>query len=210
MAVAPAAEAAIQYSGPQNVNLGVNSSLNLDIDLDGDNDFLFTLFTVYSDSSLRSAFAVYASANARVLDTSGGYFRFVRALSSGYNVANTPALGGSWATYGALGYNYYDYYIGSGNFPGQGPTFMGIQFENSGSGQMHFGWIRVALDLQITSLTIIDWAWEDIPGNPILAGDSGAATVVPTLNEWGLGVLTTMLAGAAVWKVRRKVKTLEA
>ncbi len=39
---------------------------------------------------------------------------------------------------------------------------------------------------------------------------AGGPTVVPAFNEWGLIILTTLLASAAVWQVQRKVKTLEA
>ncbi len=110
-------------------------------------------------------------------------------------------------------------YLGRGNantgeFPAQGNKFIGVQFKNAGgAGPTHFGWIQVTVGVNSTSMTIIDWAWEDTPNTPILAGATGggaAAAVVPTLNEWGLIVLTTLLAGAAVWKLRRLDVTAEA
>ena len=49
-----------------------------------------------------------------------------------------------------------------------------------------------------------DSLYEDTPGDSIKAGDTGVAPpVVPTLNEWGIIVLMTLLAGAAAWKMNK-------
>ncbi len=55
-----------------------------------------------------------------------------------------------------------------------------------------------------TSVSIIDWAYEDTPDTPILAGATGVVPQpIPTLNEWGMIVLMTLLAGAAAWKMNK-------
>ncbi len=120
-------------------------------------------------------------------------------MSVNYDIvddSNTSLAGnGTW-------YSPYSVYLGysyGGPFQGKGNKYVGVRFTNA-TGE-HFGWIQVILTAGSSSLTIVDWAWEDEADTPILAG--AGIKVVPTLNEWGLIVLMTLLAGAAAWKMKQ-------
>ena len=209
----------------------LDCATGLDIDNDGNLDFGLFLASItaskYGTSPGYSAFFGFnipADTNAQQIVTAtvvtapGGTtgptttsIPVAKALVSGYAVSNTatpPATWTGYPKYGGLGF--YASGLSFGQFPGQGNRFIGVQFQNNGSGQTHFGWIQVNLAANFLTLTIVDWAWEDVPDTPILAGATsggGGAQVVPTLNEWGLMLLTTLLAGAAVLKGRKLTRT---
>ncbi len=116
-------------------------------------------------------------------------------MSANYNIANSGPngfwfYGGDPALFGISNY---------GPFPDGTNKFIGVRFTNA-DGE-HFGWIRVNLAAGSTSIKIVDWAYEDVPGKSIPAGKG--ADVIPTLNEWGIIVLMTLLAGAAAWKMNK-------
>ena len=195
LAVTPAAEAVLQYSGPQNI-LVTNKNLFVDVDGDGVNNFIinhaYTTSTYYGSTYFFTSAKIFPRYGASII-ASGG---IARALSANYNIANTLTGNGTWnSRYPLLGYRTF------GDFPGAGNKYIGVQFTNAGTNQRHFGWIQVNLAAGSTSITIVDWAWEDTPDTPIPAGSFTA--VIPTLNEWGIIVLMTLLAGAAAWKMNK-------
>ncbi|MEZ4885305.1 MAG: hypothetical protein R3E32_11305 [Chitinophagales bacterium] len=88
--------------------------------------------------------------------------------------------------------------------------YLGLEFPISGSN--HYAWIQVTVENEVimesgqdlfakTCITILDYAYESCPNEPILAGhtsggaitcDSGPASI-PTLSEWGLLNLALLL-----------------
>ena len=210
LAMAPAAEAVIQHSGPQNIMLTdatgspyapTSFTINLDGDLFNDlkiNHFHPTYYFNQASVELLNGASVLASYRSYYLHTA-------KALISDYNIANTL---GNWR--GAIsgnGTNVLGAYNATinGNFDGQGNRYLGVQFTNFTSNQRHFGWVQINVAANTSSLKIVDWAWEDTPGVSILAG-AGAPqpqAEIPTLNEWGIIVLMTLLAGAAAWKMNK-------
>ncbi len=221
LAVAPAAEAVIQYSGPQNISV-TSGYIEIDVDNDGNNDLVLihypaTTLTTTDDAqtTLTNSIAFLYPLNGASVIYSGLYtfnedfpIPIANALTPNYNIASSDALAGngSWIKYpNLLGYNNY------GQFPGQGNKYLGVRFTNDGTEQSHYGWVQVNVAANNASLTIVDWAWENIPEIPILAGaTSTTVIVIPTLNEWGLIVLMTLLAGAAAWKMNRPEPLLQA
>ncbi len=212
LAIAPAAEATIQYNGLRNI-LVTDRTENIDLDDDGvtDLDIIQSFYTIFYNSNIYSVDKAFispqkfgtANIDAEAIASPGGT-NYVKALSGNYNIVNDTttflAGPGTWrASQKILGTKY-----GDGNFPDAGNKYIGVRFTNA-TGE-HFGWVQVSVAADSSSVEIIDWAWEKVPGEPILAGATtgGAANqVIPTLNEWGIIVLMTLLAGAAAWKMNK-------
>jgi hypothetical protein len=84
----------------------------------------------------------------------------------------------------------------------QGETrYLGLAFEVNGTN--HFGWARIRRNSFFCEgcvAAILDYAYETIPGKPIIAGDEGKASNAPASGA-SLGALA---AGARSLNVRRK------
>jgi hypothetical protein len=203
LAVAPAAQAAIHYSGIK--NLVVNSTttpVSVDLNSDGVSDFVFT----YKHTTLAPSWlgihdntSAGIGGTAFIGSTTGNYD--VHNLPANYLIRNTISLPLSWWVNDAepLAGTYST--AGDFNYSGaQG--YIGVRFQTA-TGQK-FGWIHWRTDTRATQGRIIDWAYED-SGGPIRAGDTGqAVTPVPTLNQWGLIILIGLLAGLSVKKLGKK------
>ncbi len=170
LAMAPAAEAVIQYSGLQNIELTPpNEFKPIDIDGDGDIDL-----EIYKVPPFPHAL-VYVMNGASLIKSSVS--DFPKALSANYNIANTLNTitgDGSWAysNNSVLGVG-----INIGQFPGAGNSYIGVRFINGDgsegtgtTGLLHYGWVQVNVHPNSTSVAVLDWAWEDTPNTPILAG----------------------------------------
>lgn len=55
----------------------------------------------------------------------------------------------------------------------------GFRFLNEDTGQIHYGWGRISIGATITTRTLVDYAYESIAGEAILAG-AGAAVPEPS------------------------------
>ncbi len=204
LAMAPAAEAAIQYSGLRNILVTLRTE-GIDLDNDGFTDL--NIIQSFSSATVSSILYTnekaiidpqkYGTANivANAIAVPGGANR-VKALSNDYNIVNDTATllagTGTWKYSQKL----------LDNFAGAVDKYIGVRFTNAGG--EHFGWVQVNVAADRSSITIVDWAYEDTPGASILAGaGSGPKQVIPTLNEWGIIVLMTLLAGAAAWKMNK-------
>ncbi len=97
------------------------------------------------------------------------------------------ALGvGTIITYYGPIYGSSYYARGAGDFIGQ-EHFIGVRFYIGT--QQHYGWIRLSLGNQLEPMTIVDWAYEDVPGVGIETGDAaGADVVAPEVQFSGVGV----------------------
>jgi hypothetical protein len=89
--------------------------------------------------------------------------------------------------------------IGCGPDPFHSVTaYWGVQFEIAGN--LHYGWVQVETPqlppgLFVNGGTILDWAYNSAPGQPILAGQ------VP---EPGTVALVVMGGGCLLWRLSRK------
>ncbi len=194
---------------------GAPENAFIDVDGDGDKDFDFSHGIATTGQVIYLAFVspYNNKSDAQVLITGTPLaIPVASALSGNYTISSAPAGRRIWNT-NSKGQNLLSankYGSDFGYFQGPGDEYIGVRFINSvsggGDGQLHYGWIQVNVPTGVTSLTIVDWAWEDTPNAPILAeARTGGAppAVIPTLNEWGLIVLMTLLAGAAAWKMNR-------
>jgi hypothetical protein len=91
------------------------------------------------------------------------------------------------------------YSIKNGNFTGK-IGFIGVRFLISG--KTHYGWIRFNNSLNRAPATIVDWAYEDVPGAAIAAGDTGQ-TPIPTLNQWGMMFLAGLILLEGARRLRK-------
>lgn len=85
-----------------------------------------------------------------------------------------------------------------GQFLGQS-GFLGVRFQWNGN--THYGWIEADGNATATVLTISQWAYNDIPGEGILAGQP---TAVPEPASWPVGLGLLALGAAGVTQYRRQ------
>jgi hypothetical protein len=167
------APAEIIYSGVVDVPVGLNTSYNLDLNGDGTTDF--TIVNSYDSgfgSTCSSTSLVVPDNNAVVItppdaaalnpfdvisanDQLGGGRRLMAALSTSQmgSVGTIRRVYGPW--------------IDAQN------KFLGLRFVFP-DGSTHYGWARMSVGYQGNGFdpVIHDWAYENTPDMPILAGDT--------------------------------------
>jgi len=87
-----------------------------------------------------------------------------------------------------------------GDFGGK-RGYMGVRFDISGN--THYGWIQFDAAFDGLSGTIVDWAYEDVPGKAVAAGDTGPAPI-PTLNQWGMMFLAGLILLEGARRLRKE------
>ncbi len=206
LVLAPAADAAIRYSGPMSITVDDGNPLVfVDIDNDGTKDFAiyYSVNTIFKYTIKGHMIGGYNSSNQVIL--TGSYSYFVDNLPSQYLIKSSLSSPRSWKYAGIM-----DVY-NVGTSPGHGYGYgrflgtqgcIGVRFQTSGG--MRYGWIGYGASADAGQGTITGWAYEDT-GAPIRACDTGlVATTVPTLNQWGMMALIALLAGGAVTALRRR------
>lgn len=199
--VPAAAQAAVHYSGPQNIGIDSgNPNYLLDMNSDLKDDFSFSFYS----------YSTFSSYSIVINSVASGRGHIDEAVN--FNPANLPA--NYSIRPGLTAANYYwdtgwDTLAGTlstaGNFVGQ-RGYIGVRF-NTAAGT-RYGWIQFEANAASTNGTIIDWAWED-SGGPILAGDTKgqAPTAIPTLNQWGLIALIAFLSAAGLKTLPKREET---
>ncbi|MEO1496786.1 MAG: PEP-CTERM sorting domain-containing protein [Planctomycetota bacterium] len=223
VAGASTAEAAIVHVIPPNpirAVLGNASYVYTSVDLDADGQFDFALSIATSTTSSFSnsggiAFSTYSRsvqiealgfAGAEVpIDSRGEAIN----LASGQTISSGLVFDDDALLQGGFSYQSYLATAGGanslvsssgdfGNFPAGGTGLVGVRF-NAPTGT-HLGWVRVGFE-DVDGLPgvaeILEWAYEDAPNTPILAG---ATSVIP--EPAGLALLATGAAGVACLRRR--------
>jgi hypothetical protein len=169
---APLAQANVQFT---NVNpdqsYGINGSVN--IDLNGD---------AIPDVRIRQAnnSSVFASPlNGAALAAQNGIsFVYPYALPYGANIGAGLQFGAVGTASVATALNSYSIW---GNWTGGNvDAYLGVRF-NVGP-NTHYGYIHLEV-VNDANFILKDYAWEDTPNTPILAG--AQASPIPTMNQWG-------------------------
>ncbi|MGI9515452.1 MAG: PEP-CTERM sorting domain-containing protein [Pirellulaceae bacterium] len=209
LAMAPAADADIVYSGVQNITLtkqqGPNDhfTFSTSFDMDGNgNDFQMRLNGNYYFGSSMTTYGTYSfssrSVNARLIGQGGAGVGiaggFARNFSSGSNIG-TPLATAADALLARTNSSaiYGPFYNVTG--------FLGVQLASG-----NFGWIQVSITnpaIDGGTYTVIDWAYED-SGASIVAGEVPEPSAVG-----GLALLALGYAGVNRYRRRRKDEAAE-
>jgi len=208
LALATVAEAnTIVYSGPQNLSVKAPRSRgsHVLIDLDG-KGHLFSLLveqgSTYRDAALYafpSGKVIAASSNVKGLPFGARISGRVAGFANGATLRRSAtSINGSRATH-------------RGTFGKRG-LFAGVKFTDAGN--VHYGWIAIELDVGLfgASATAVSWAYNDVAGAPILAGQiyndtSGPvpapAEVTAQSGNVALALLSSGSYGVLAWRRRR-------
>jgi len=207
LVLAPAADAAIRYSGPMSITVDSGNPLGfVDINNDGTNDFGVKYFTNTTTTTTTTTYFLkghlilgYNYSNQAILT---GSSPFVDNLPSQYLIKSSLSSPRLWKYAGIMDiYSSYEGSVyGAGQFLGTHGC-IGVRFLTPGG--MRYGWIGYGAAADAGQGTITGWAYEDT-GAPISACDTGLITTVPTLNQWGMMALIALLAGGAVTALRRR------
>jgi hypothetical protein len=223
LALTTAADAGIIYSGPQNVSVTVNngpgthsSSSNkpIKMNLAGPANFKISL------SFNRSSYlGVVSSLGQAGLSRVGPLKQGNQFISNASGQLKRLAPGSIISSGKKFDTDFFDRIIqkgatngasttSRGTWPKSAKGFAGVKFQTGG--QTHFGWIR--LEWQDTNnvpinfpnkLTAIDWAYNDVAGAPIFAGE-GLPQAVPEPSTMALALLAAGSAGVLAWRRRRQ------
>jgi hypothetical protein len=68
--------------------------------------------------------------------------------------------------------------VGAGPWAGVDRGYMGVTVETDA--KTYYGWVSMSVHDEYPEVYIHDWAWNTVPGAPILAGDTGFHYVSPT------------------------------
>ncbi|MDX2002132.1 MAG: T9SS type A sorting domain-containing protein [Chitinophagales bacterium] len=187
------AEAKIVYTDEcPDVNIQISGfAFGFFIDNDTVEDFKLSvqqgMYAGTYDYGLAAIFTPPGNAIAGDTYTTGGYsIPTPFALNAGDTIKSTLTFNNST---GATAPQYLGFDLGGlvsvGNWISATDKYIGIKFQING--QTHYGWIR--LDVQVTPTTPIirikDYAYEDVPNTPIVAGAmpaaaSGVTGIVPS------------------------------
>ena len=206
LATATSAHAGIVYSGPQNLAISVPEAGPVNEHGNGTFHILGHLFTFSIYRTLHHISSGSGSKGGRafiggssIVDDNGS--RSARRLASGANItAGMPFVG----VFGANSlFQHKTGYVGPfrvtgniGQWLPQDRAFAGLRI-TTGGGQ-HLGWVQIQLgdsnhDGFTDHLTIVDWAYNDVAGASISAGDTG----LPQAPEPGTKAMTLLALGAA-------------
>ena len=105
--------------------------------------------------------------------------------------------GSTWSTSGYTGTTAYDGVM----VPPQ-TAYFGLSCVFGG--QTHYGWVQITEGT--TDQSVLAWAYESTPNAPIAAGATGNSVQksIPTLSEWGMILLSSLLALATIITLRRQ------
>ncbi len=148
---------------------------DLDLDADGTLDFHFRAGSIAADAwTFASIFGSYpdlgvGNASNLIIGYAGtnGY-SFASAFEEGVLIGPE----GDFLPYPSSSAVLVSNYGGEiyGPFPGAGDRYLGIQFKMEDS--LHYGWIRVQVEVDPVVLTIKDYAYADIANASINTGDT--------------------------------------
>ena len=168
------------------------------IDFDGDGTDDFTLVKLITSTS--GTFAYGSGVVSYGLNTEGAYGSAGSGSNAGWmasgtssniqlaNVTAGAAIGGAGSfrtsqgvlglvqgvTYGAP-FSAYNTSTSEGAFMGATDGYIGVKFDIAGAA--HYGWVRVDLSADGTTLTVKDYAYEATAGTAINAGDVGPCSI---------------------------------
>ncbi|QDU89415.1 PEP-CTERM motif protein [Pirellulimonas nuda] len=180
-------DGAVVYSGPQDLPVAQFGALDLNLDGDAYTDVLLKNYVLGAGNYQGATVNGYPG---KLVGFNNG-LAYVSALSAG-SLIDGSTLGTGF--FGSLAY-------GAANpnaeFNSVSGAYIGLSFPIGGNAPQfaHYGWVRVSIDNAAGTFVINDWAYDDVPGQGILAGQ------VP--EPGSLGLLAAGALGVAALKRRR-------
>ncbi|QDU89416.1 PEP-CTERM motif protein [Pirellulimonas nuda] len=177
-AAAGSADAAVVWSGVQDLSIGQGLAQDLNLDGDAFTDVLLKNYVFfggnYQGATVNGAPGQLAAFRGALI--------YASALGSGAMIDASvvgPTFFGSLA-YGAAN--------PAAEFNDVEGAFLGLSFPIGGNAQanIHYGWLRVSVNNAAGTFVVNDWAYDDDPGVGILTGDTGPAGTPGDFNEDGL------------------------
>lgn len=222
LALAPAAEASIIYSGIRNVTAQLDSArLNTSASA-----IAHIARSAYGSVGIE----LYAERNANYLTSRGGYRSAgSQALIRGPEMISPPGSVVSSREFGPAAPNSSNTYFimwyqlrssqgcpvsqscystdRQSDSPASGTFrsgYLGMRFPDKDSHVPNYGWLHFQIDATdkgwFKDLTLVDWAYESVPGKAILVGDKGHPVPEPS----GLALMALGAAGIAALRRRRE------
>jgi hypothetical protein len=190
------AHAAVVYDNgsPDQVNasIALDQEYDVDFDHDGQGDCSFLQSPLPGGASALKISLEGAQLAEVVADGSGNPL----AVSAGTLIGPNPSSGSFTITSGTL-------YNGTtppvGYFSPGTPGYLGFEFTSGLDDSLHYGWVQFETtsgDPNAPTGTVIDFAYDDSPNTPIVAG----AIPEPT----SLSLLAAGAAGLAMYRGRRR------
>jgi hypothetical protein len=178
------ADAAVIYSGPQNIAIGKGFSQNLDLDGDSFRDIVLENY-VFSGGNYQGAGSVVNP--GRIVGFLASGLSYVSALAAGAPI-NSGTVGTK--TFGSMAYGTHN---PSAQFNTATGAFLGLSFPSGVN--TYYGWVRVDINNTAGSFTIRDWGYDNSG-----AGINAGAGIVPEPTTLGL----LAAGGAGLVSLRRK------
>jgi hypothetical protein len=179
LALAPLAQARIVYTPAHRV---IKSGQHYDLDVNHDGIIDFTLVNSVqcnTDQCFYDLIEQGKSHNAVIGMTRGSFLPYASALHAGARIGQRRRFVSKNAILGYV-------YQGGGGTSSRGPwdnvtsRYLGLQF--SINGKLHYGWARLNVSISGTTVSakLTGYAFETIPGKPIIAGKTHGPAGVPT------------------------------
>ena len=189
-ALAPAADAAVVFSGPVNINIGgVPPGVFLNV-LTGQTGTSFT-GVPGADVNLfgfGSTLTVSGPIVGGQQSPTGGFARLnssnnIANLASGVLIGNLPDM--FWQTINASVSTTAP--AGSTFFLNSTNNYAGFRFLNEETNEVHYGWLRLSIGSTLATRSIIEYAYEDVGGASIFVPAPGVLAVLAFAGARGTG-----------------------
>ena len=203
---------AVQYKDLNDVVIKNNETLPyfLDFNDDGINDFSI----IHSGGSYSSYKVQFSGASIWGQDgnafVAASKLEFIDKLEAGDLVDPVGKFVGR-GNFGSL-YSSNGVQTEYGNFLGSDNAFFGVRFRDSSGTSTHFGWARVSMPSDGSQITFHDLAYNENPGESILAGQGipGSSILTgqgipntPVPEPGTLGMLALGAIGVIAWRKRK-------
>jgi hypothetical protein len=200
LAITTQAEAAIVYSGLQNITVdSTHASVNIDLNGDSTDDFRFHRF---SSTNIRLLRITPLTSVQHIIN----HYHFdANRFNAGYNIKSTLNYPFSWSNESSDTLAMVPY-TNSGGLFNNATGYIGVRFHSSScsGNDYHYGWIQFRGNPQAVSGTIIDWAYETNCNQAIRTGDTGQEVAIPALTPAGIAVAAGLLSGLGVRTLKKK------
>mgnify|MGYP001182319010 CR=1 FL=1 len=174
---APEAQAEIVYSGPYPINIGQFGALNLDLDEYGASPDIKLKNYVFGGNYMGAT--VINSPGQLVLSNSTWPY-YVTALSAG-DLIDSTTVGPSF--YGSLAYGANP----NSEFNNVSDAYIGLSFPSGAN--LFYGWVRVAINRTAGTFQVKDWAYNNVSGAGLAAGQIPEPTTLGMLAAGSVGLL---------------------